>query len=296
MEIPRRVSAPLFVVFLTIALNGVRTEVTRAQEPRLATLQGRVISRAGMPIAEAEVTLTGTDATVLTDSSGRFLLRGITPGLVVLRVRRIGFKGQFLRVTLGPGTFPATEIMLDPGPQLLPEITVSTREAKPLEFAWTTKYDDFFRRRWLGLPGGTFISAEDIKRRTAIHTAELIGQYVPGVRVLVHFLGEGGTEIQFPRCSRAVGYVGVWVDGRMMNFVQQQYQEAPGIRSPSTIVSEARPSKSEIAAARKRAAELADVLDLIPPNEIQFMEVYRGIGSIPGVYSGGCGAVVIWTK
>ncbi len=48
--------------------------------------------------------------------------------------------------------------------------------------------------------------------------------------------------------------------------------------------------------ARQRATELADVLDDISPTQIQFMEVYRGIGSIPGEFSGGCGAIAIWTK
>ncbi len=85
---------------------------------------------------------------------------------------RIGFNPQYLRLNLGPGASQKIEIMLDPGPQILPEITVTAKEAKPVEFAWTTKYDDFFRRR---------------------------------------NLGQGGTEIRFPRCND--GCVAVWIDG-----------------------------------------------------------------------------------
>jgi hypothetical protein len=278
-----------------ILLNVVSIEAARGQDPQArAVIQGQVISRAGDPIVEAEVAVIGTPTTALTDSTGRFLLRGLAPGTTVIRVRRIGFKGQYLRVSLAPGALLTTEIMLNPGPQILPEITVTAKEAKPIEFAWTTKYDDFFRRRWLGLPGGTFISAEDIQRRGAIHTAELLEQYVPGARLILHFLGPGGTEIKFPRCSRASGYVAVWLDGRRMNW-QSQYQQAPQhfLALPPGFSMD---STEQMKKARERDAELADVLDLIKPSEIQFMEVYRGIGSIPGEFSGGCGAVVIWTK
>lgn len=283
-----RALLPLVPLFL-IGLPWFAVREAVAQERQLATLQGQVISRAGNPIPETEVTLTGTNTTVLSDSSGRFRLLGITPGLVIVRVRRIGFRGQFLRVTLEPGETRTAEIMLDPGPQLLPELTVEAKEAKPLEFGWTTKYDDFFRRRRLGMPGGTFISADDIKRRTAIHTYELLEQYVPGARVLVHCLGEECTEIQFPRCSRSVGYVEVWVDGKRMAR-RRGHQEAPQVTSRFLAGS------GDAAKERARAAELADALEHISPSEIQFMEVYRGIGSIPAEYSGGCGAIVIWTK
>jgi hypothetical protein len=226
----------------------------------------------------------GIAATVLTDSTGSFRLGGISPGTHVLRVRRIGFKGAFLQVTLGLGMTRESDIMLDPGPQLLPEITVKAKEVKPIEFSWTTKYDDFFRRRALGFPGGTFISADDIKRRSAIHTYELIEQYVPGARLLIHCLGPECAELKFPRCSRAVGYVEVWVDGKKMPR-PSGYNKAV----PVSLLSGGPPARGTV-------TELADALDQIAPSEIQFMEVYRGIGSIPGEFSGGCGAVVIWTK
>jgi len=285
-------SALCRLLLLLASANAVGLAAASAQDPQAPTavMLGRVISRAGAPIAEAEVSVMGTPATILTDKTGSFRLGGIPPGTQVLRVRRIGFKGQFLHVTLAPGTTRGSDIMLDPGPQVLADITVRASEAKPIEFAWTTKYDDFFRRRALGLPGGTFISAEDIKRRAALHTYELIEQFVPGARVVVHCIGSECAEIQFPRCSRAVGYVGAWVDGKRLPR-SPGYDKAHQVRFSST--SRRAPEGS---AARKRLTELADALDQINPSEIQFMEVYRGIGSIPGEFSGGCGAIAIWTK
>ena len=274
---------------MLIAVSLIEIEVAVAQtRPLPSTIRGRVVSRAKEPIPEAEVSIIGTPNRVITDSMGSFSLRGIAPETVMLRVRRIGFKGQFLRVTLRPGESVGTEIMLDPGPQLLPEVTVTAKSAKPLEFAWTTKYDDYFRRSSLGFPGGTFISAEKVKRRGASHTYELLEQYVPGARVNVHFPGWGGTEVVFPRCNRAFGYVEVWVDGKRVSR-GSHYQEAPLIFDKSA-------GRGKVSTGGVEATELADALDQVHPSEIQFMEVYRGIGSIPGEFSGGCGAIVIWTR
>ena len=278
--IPPRPLFPLSLLLISLGLSSALD--LQAQTPQPASIQGRVISRAGAPITEAEVMVMGTATQTLTDSAGRFQLRAITPGTVVVRIRRIGFKGQFLQVTLGPGASPTTEVMLDPGPQLLPEVTVTVKEAKPLEFAWTTKYDDYFRRRWWGLPGGTFITAEDIRRQPALHLWEVLEHLVPGTRVVEHFLGEGGTEIKFPRCM--AGYVGVWLNGRLLNW-QSGYQKAVQL------------NLQMIPQGGSTATALADVLAPINPSEIQFMEVYRGQGRIPGEFStAGCGATVIWTR
>lgn len=172
---------------------------------------------------------------------------------------------------------------LDPGPQVLPDLTVTAKAAKPVEFAWTTKYDDFFRRRNYGFPGGTFISADDIKRRSALHTVELLEQYVPGARVYVHYVGAGGTEIKFPRCGD--GYVAVWLDGRKVNW-QPEHQQASQVSVLSLSKGATGPVTQR---SRQRGTQLADVLDDISPSQIQFMEVYRGIGSIPGEFSGALG-------
>jgi len=283
-------STTLLAILLQAVL--VPTLAAAQETPKPASIRGRVVSRHGEPIAGAEATIVGGEGLpAVTDSSGWFNLPGIPPGVLVLRIRRIGFTPQNLRLNLDSGTVSTLEIMLDPGPQLLPDLTVSAKEAKPVEFSWTTKYDDFFRRRALGLPGGTFVGAEDIRRRPAMHTAELLEQYVPGLRAVQHFPGEGGTEIVFPRCSRATGYVGVWVDGKRFHPGGGYMQVADaGPRFDKQA------KQAAIQKAREVSAQLADLLNLIPPSEIQFVEVYRGIGSIPAEFAGGCGAVAIWTK
>lgn len=167
---------------------------------------------------------------------------------------------------------------------------MTAKGAKPIEYAWTTKYDDFFRRRRLGLPGGTFFTREDIQRQGVMRTAEILSR-VPGTRVRFYTPMPGGSEIDFSRCSS--GHVGVWVDGRKLNW-QAVHQQDPGI---SLEALRRPPSEAERLKGRENRARLANVLDDVHPLEIEFMEVYRGIGSIPSEYSdAGCGAIVIWRR
>ncbi len=251
-----------------------------------ATIRGRVISPTLTPLAGVEIGVTGVSSKAITDSTGSFRLSGLPSGLVVLRARRIGYKGQYLHVTLDSGSTRTAEIMLEPGAYILPEIEVTAKGSKPIEFAGTTKYDDFFRRRRLGLPGGTFIDRDEIRRQSAMRTAELL-KNVPGARVIYRGQSGRGIVVEFSRCTS--GHVGVWVDGRKINW-QAAHQQAEGI-SLSELNQPPNQTKN------RWREELAEVLDRVHPLEIEFMEVYRGIGSIPGEFGdAGCGAIAIWTR
>jgi hypothetical protein len=284
----RLAAAPAALVFASGAIAVPRLP---AQSSAAAAIRGRVITQNEVPLPDVELTALGTTRTITTDAEGRFHLRGLDPGLTVLRVRRIGYKGQYLEVQLTPGSTRTVEIMLELGAYVLPDIKVSAHEAKPIEYAWTTKYDDFFRRR--RLHSGTFFSREDIRRRSAMHTAELL-QSVPGTRVRFGPYGMV-SGIDFSRCSS--GHIGVWVDGRKLNW-QPSYQQAQGIN----LVGGNRPVTTEQAAKeaarqRQERTSLAEVLERVHPLEVEMMEVYRGIGNIPGEFSdAGCGAIVIWTR
>ena len=188
------------------------------------------------------------------------------------------------------GSTRTAEIMLEPGAYVLPEIEVTGKGSKPIEFAWTTKYDDFFRRRRLGLPGGTFIDRDEIRRQSAMRTAELL-KNVPGARVIYRGQSGRGIVVEFPRCKS--GHVGVWLDGRKINW-QSGQQQAEGVNLSQINQP---PNQKEIEERNRKREELAEVLDRVHPLQIEFMEVYRGIGSIPGEFGdAGCGAIAIWTR
>ena len=273
-----------FIVWCAIISASVHAKDARAQ----AAIRGRVMSTAQNPLAQVEIGLVGLSSTVITDSMGNFRLSDLPSGLAVLRVRRIGYKGQYLQVMLDSGKTRTEEIMLEAGAYTLPEIEVTAKWLKPIEFAWTTKYDGFFERRRLGLPGGTYMNRDDIQRQGVMRTAELLNK-VPGARV--NYRGPGVIWIDFPRCKS--GHVGVWVDGRKINW-QPSNQQAEGINLGQIGQP---PSPQERIKREEQLARLANDLDRVHPLEIEFMEVHRGIGSIPGEFGdAGCGAIAIWTR
>ena len=108
---------------------------------------------------------------------------------MLLLIRRIGYRALFLNFDPGAERDPKTRIVLNAGSAQLPDIQVKGVGANPLQYAGTTKYDDFFRRQRLG--AGTFLSREDIERRNAFHSVELL-QQIPGVRVSVRAARRGG--------------------------------------------------------------------------------------------------------
>ena len=266
---------------------SVITSATRLEAQQIASISGRIMTQAGSPIAEAEIGVLGTTGIVMSDSVGRFSLRDLTPGKVILRVRRVGYRPQHLRLSLGAGPMADLVVALEPGPHLLPGIEVTARLAKPAEYSWTTKYDDFFRRRVYS--AGTFFTRQDMDRFGFLRLAEVIG-HVPGARVRVR-PPPLGTEIEFPRCSS--GHVGIWLDGQKVNW-QAEYQQAEGI---SLERLRRQPSFAELEADRRRLTVLAEVLDQIPMQEVEMMEVYRGVANIPAEFrDAGCGAIVLWRK
>jgi len=257
-----------------------------AQASETVAIRGRVISQEGVGLSSVEVAALGTPFAVSTDSAGWFHLRGLQPGLSVLRVRRIGFKGQHIEVRLDRGPTRSVEIMLEAGAYVLPEIKVVAREAKPIEYAWTTKYDDFFRRR--RIHSGTFLNAEAVRRPGSSHTADIL-RLVPGVRAL-NGPPSSGAELDFSRCRS--GHIGVWVDGRKLNWEPAQ-QQAQGLNLQGGTYDPVAQAKMR----RGGLTTLGDVLDRVHPLEIEMMEVYQGIGNIPGEFSdAGCAAIVIWTR
>ena len=58
-----------------------------------------------------------------------------------------------------------------------------------------------------------------------------------------------------------------------------------------------RPSDSASEIARAANAVVAQMLERIPPSDIEMMEIFRGPGELPGEFNNGnCGAISIWTR
>lgn len=245
--------------FLFLLVGFVLIAPAYPQAPTAVELRGRVTTPTGAPIAEAEISLLGTSTSVFSDSAGQFVLRGLAPGSHLVRVRRIGFKAQYLVATLSKRDPKDVSIVLERGAYELPEIAVTVRSAKPIEYAWTTRYDDFFRRKYVGL--GRYLSRADIEKKAASRTASLL----LGVgRVRFGVLGVSPTDVWFQGCK---GNISVWLDGAKLR---------PQPREP---------------------AQVGDLLDRVLPIEIEMMEVYRSPAEMPAEFlDDSCGAIVIWTR
>ncbi len=234
-----------------------------AQTDTSSALRGTVTTVTGRPISQVEVILRTTNQSAVSDDSGRFVLTGLPRGEQLVLVRKIGFKPLQLAARLESGKTLETVIVLEIGTYKLEDVEVVGRRAKPIEYAWTTKYDDFFHRRYKGL--GHYLTRREFEKRHPWRTPNLLSG-IAGITLRFGGPGIGQTQVIFNRCRR----VGVWIDG----FPQ-------------------RPPESGLD--NQRA--VGEMLDLIRPSQIEAIEVYSGPAELPAEFSSGvCAAIAIWTR
>src|SRR5688572_4512636 len=112
-------------------------------------LRGRVRDPDARPVAGVEVR--AGESRALTDSLGRFVLRGLSGDSVRLELRAIGYRPLTRTVSLQPPVELLDLLVMQPDRTVLPEIRATARPAKPTKYLGTTKYDGFFQRQKLGL-------------------------------------------------------------------------------------------------------------------------------------------------
>jgi len=132
----------LFVVALGVTLPLALS----AQE---ATLSGRVVhktSKGGIP--GAEVRLSPKNAQIITDSAGYFRFDRVTPGMVSLLVRRLGFAPESASFEVQASDDLDLLVELQQSVQTLDTVTVAEREAPLAERK--LKLAGFYERKRLG--------------------------------------------------------------------------------------------------------------------------------------------------
>jgi len=237
-----------------------------------AVIEGRIRDGDGRPVPEAEVLWRKGPLSTLSRADGSFSLVLPVRGEVVVLVRKPGFNAQALRVNLTEKSSWRGEILLLGGSYRLPDVDVEARLAKPAEYAATTKYDDFFRRKRTGL--GRFVSRDDIERMNAFHTLEIL-RGVPGMSVTVGNPGDpASANIRIPKCTGHVGGVSVFIDGMRLN-----------------------PTREVVPTGRQMSFVVAEQLQRIGPSNIEMIEVYLGASQMPAeLHWDGCAAIAIWTR
>ncbi len=254
---------------LTAALAGVRPAVPLAQ-----TIRGTVADSAtSQPLEACKVSLIDRDqrqvARVLTDSSGRFVLRAPPAEGYTLRFERLGYRTlDSDRFSVEAGSEITLSVGLVPLAVGLPAVTVAGKATIQEVFL---RDAGFYQRRSAGQ--GFFLDPRQVEER--LPRARLFADLLRGTSgVAVLRTGSGSREAApklrgMPSLSRPCTMPRVFVNG-----------------SPIIISEDARQGAR-------------DLNQVVQPEMVLAVEVYRGPSEIPEQYNGpesGCGVILIWTK
>ncbi|HUG27261.1 MAG TPA: carboxypeptidase regulatory-like domain-containing protein, partial [Gemmatimonadales bacterium] len=153
---------------LTAPLGGQAIE-------RPAVLVGQVLdARTGRPVPQARVEIAALDRAVETDSLGQFLMDRLTPDLVTLRVRGVGYLPLTRTLMLREGRVERIDLILAPDPTRLPTVEV---EAPPVSPGAMSGFEE---RRDMG--HGTFFGAMEIQAMERERLPDVLRR-VSGLRI-----------------------------------------------------------------------------------------------------------------
>lgn len=273
-QVTRRLSA--------VALGALLSGTAGAQDH--ATIAGRVVhkvSKAGVP--GAEVFLAPGAAQLLTDSAGHFRFGNVTPGIVALLVRRIGFLPESASFSVGVREDLDVLVELRENAQQLDTVNVAGRA----ESLVPRKLSPYYERKRFGI--GRFIDGEILEKEQNRLLGELITSRTAGSRLVRSKTGtaawvattrRSGASLQpggmlLDPADRARGadpracYPDVYIDGTLV------YGFNPGIPQP-----------------------LFDI-NSVGTNTVSAIEFYVGASRVPTQYNktgAACGVLLIWTK
>lgn len=189
------------LVMCGVALVAQSPRALSAQEGEVGTggVKGAVKDSLGYPVFGAQIAVGGTDLMAETDERGEFLLAKARVGELSIRVRRIGYKPDTVRVNVLAGqTIPVTLTLARVAVELDPLVIVGRRNM-------SGRLAGFYERQGRGM--GHFLTREQIERRNPMNMTDLF-RMVPGANVINR--GMGGAQVRF-RGSRTPPLV--WLDG-----------------------------------------------------------------------------------
>jgi hypothetical protein len=166
------VSDSLGVAVLNLALSTesarplVEDTSTTEAPPRMlagtAMVSGTVVGETGAPLPNVQLRVLETAAATRTDSAGRFTMGGLPAGTEMLEAKRVGYRIVQQPVSLQAGRTTTV------GVKLLRVVSLDS----VLVVARRSRYREFERNRRNGF--GRFLSEDDIEKRHAFETADLL--------------------------------------------------------------------------------------------------------------------------
>lgn len=199
VSIPRLRNSAWSAAFAACVLAWPAAAAGQQGEIGTGGIAGTVKDSLGNPVVGAIVSVGGTATTAETDEDGAFLLARAAPGETSLRIRRIGFRPDTVRVTVRAGEqHPVSITLARLAVELEPLIVYGRRNL-------TGRMAGFYERLSRGL--GHFVTREQIERRNPMNMTDIF-RMIPGARV--ESRGLGSQSVRF-RGSRQPPLV--WLDG-----------------------------------------------------------------------------------
>ncbi len=171
-----------------------------------SVLVGWIRDSAGVGIQLADLTVEGRGLTARTDSSGRFALRGLDPGPVTVRVRRMGYDPQGFEYALRASSVDSVSVTLQARAQPLDAVETEAA-ARRLKRG----LEGFEHRRAQG--AGIFITRDDIERHDTDMLSETVRE-VPGIHFVHAGAGRQGIRFNLGNGRSYDCQPLYWVDGR----------------------------------------------------------------------------------
>lgn len=224
-----------------------------------ASLIGRVLKpQRELPLEGATVRLEPGAHQAVTDARGRFTFNGLTTGGYRLIVEHIGYATRNDSIDLSQARVHDVDVRMHEEALRLQPIVVIARSDYLSRVG-------FYDRRLEGL-SGHFITRIDIERQGPIELTDLF-RSMPGTVLRSSQLGK--RQIRF---NRVGGQGGMGPDGCL-----------PDMYLDGFIVGGS-PGASRL-----------DNHDIVPPREIEALEVYMGAAT-PLQYRNPCGVILVWTR
>jgi hypothetical protein len=175
-----------------------------------ARLRGVVRGPEGVPVAQAEVRVVGTNASGRTDAEGAYSLAALPAGTQMLVVRRVGYAVAESYVDLRDTVEARRDVRLKRVVSLDSMRVVAIRE----------RYPEFARNRQYGL-FGRFLGPDQIRMQRVNFASEIL-EKLPGFRVVgvghqAQVVNARGVESLYGECPMRIVQNGVPIDGGSIN-------------------------------------------------------------------------------
>lgn len=183
----------------SLALSIVLASNGGAQEVGTGGVSGMVRDSLGTPLVGAQITVGGSELVAESDERGEFVLAKARAGEMSIRVRRVGYQPDTVRVNVLAGqTIPVEIVLHRIAVELAPLVVYGRRNV-------TGPMAGFYER--LSRGHGHFLTREQIERRNPHNMTDLF-RMIPGARLEPTRFGSA--RVRF-RGSRSAPLV--WLDG-----------------------------------------------------------------------------------